>query len=161
MANYSIPNSTPAIGRISTPSSRQSRKQNNSVARDGPVSLRPVAEFGASRPFNPQRSIRRVRRWMLDRLLAKASGVERLLAIYRSWAFPFCGRVKGAWWSSRSSKQLSVPHTRNRGRFDSYPLRQIFLAGSLRRDAFRIRKARRHSAVATAVHGKEVTRHVA
>ena len=34
-------------------------------------------------------------------------------------------RVKGAWWSSRSSKPLSVPHTRGRGRFDSYPLRQV------------------------------------
>jgi hypothetical protein len=111
MANYSIPNSTPAIGRISTPLSRQSRKQNNSAARQGPVSLKAVAEPGASRPFNPQRSIQRVGRWMLNRLLAKASGIERLLAIYPSWAFSFYWRVKGAWWSSRSSKPLSVPRT--------------------------------------------------
>src|ERR1700730_1958303 len=76
MANYSIPNSTPAIGRISTPLSRRSRKQNNLFA------IR-----------NPQSAIR---------------------------------RVKGAWWSSRSSKPLSVPHTRDRGRFDSYPLRLNF-----------------------------------
>jgi hypothetical protein len=154
MANYSIPNSTPAIGRISTPLSRQSRKQNNSVARSGPVTLRAAAESGASGPFNPQRSIRRVGRWMLDRLLAKAFGVERLLAIYRSWAFSFCWRVRGAWWSSRSSKPLSVPHTRDRGRFDSYPLRLISLAALLCRGAYGMGNARRHSAVATAAPRK-------
>ena len=125
MANYSIPNSTPAIGRISTPLSRRSRKQNNSVARRGPSNLAAITESGASSPINPQRSIQTVGHWMLD--------VER-------WAFSFCWRVKGAWWSSRSSKPLSVPHTRNRGRFDSYPLRQIFLAASLCRGAFRIRQ---------------------
>ena len=111
MANYSIPNSTPAIGRISTPLSRRSRKQNNSVARRGPSNLAAITESGASSPINPQRSIQRVGHWTLD--------VER-------WAFSFCWRVKGAWWSSRSSKPLSVPHTRNRGRFDSYPLRLNF-----------------------------------
>src|SRR5262249_30610841 len=46
---------------------------------------------------------------------------RRMLGVER-WAFSFW-RVKGAWWSSRSSKPLSVPHTRDRGRFDSYPLR--------------------------------------
>src|SRR4029450_4527661 len=76
MANYSIPNSTPAIGRTSTPLSRRSKKQNK------------LSAIG-----NPQSAIR---------------------------------RVKGAWWSSRSSKPLSVPHTRDRGRFDSYPLRLNF-----------------------------------
>jgi hypothetical protein len=111
MANYSIPNSTQAIGRISTPLSRRLRKQNNSVARRGPSNLAAVTESGASRPFNPQRSIHRVGRWMLDSLRAKAFGVARLRAIYRSWAFSFCWRVKGAWWSSRSSKPLSVPRT--------------------------------------------------
>jgi four helix bundle protein len=123
MANYSIPNSTPAIGRISTPLSRRSRKQNNSVARCGPLSLRAVAGSGAPRPPSAQRptpsaqrSIQTPESWMLDRLLAKAFGVK-------GWAFSFYWRVKGAWWSSRSSKPLSVPHTRDRGRFDSYPLR--------------------------------------
>ena len=38
MANYSIPNSTPAIGRISTPLSGQSRKQNNLFAIRNPES---------------------------------------------------------------------------------------------------------------------------
>jgi hypothetical protein len=43
------------------------------------------------------------------------------------WAFSSLWRVKGAWWPSRSSKPLSVPHSRDRGRFDSYPLRQVYL----------------------------------
>ena len=112
MANCSIPNSTPAIGRISTPLSRRSRKQNNSVARRGPSNLAAITESGASSSINPQGSIQTVGHWMLD--------VER-------WAFSFYWRVKGAWWSSRSSKPLSVPHTRDRGRFDSYPLRFSFV----------------------------------
>jgi hypothetical protein len=115
MANCSIPSSTPAIGRISTPLSRRSRKQNNaSTAFFAALSLTKAIEtqtlslFNARRPtLNAQCSIQTVGRWML--------GVER-------WAF-FSWRVKGAWWSSRSSKPLSVPHTRGRGRFDSYPLR--------------------------------------
>jgi hypothetical protein len=150
MANYSIPNSTPAIGRISTPLSRQSRKQNNSVARSGPVILRAV-ESGASRPFNLRRSIQRVGRWMLD----------RLLAIYRSWAFSFCWRVKGAWWSSRSSKPLSVPHTRDRGRFDSYPLRQISVAASRCRGAYGMAMHGHTALWLQQPQEKEVTKHVA
>jgi hypothetical protein len=109
MANCSIPSSTPAIGRISTPSSRRSRKQNNATS----ISLQAIAPWPLGffnvqlSTLNAQYSIQTVGRWML--------GVER-------WAF-FSWRVKGAWWSSRSSKPLSVPHTRGRGRFDSYPLR--------------------------------------
>jgi hypothetical protein len=117
MANYSIPNSTPAIGRTSTPLLRRSRKQNDASASF--FEAFSLANVIASRTFrffnaqhstlNTQRSIQTVGRWML--------GVER-------WAFSFW-RVKGAWWSSRSSKPLSVPHTRDRGRFDSYPLRHF------------------------------------
>jgi hypothetical protein len=108
MANCSIPSSTPAIGRISTPLSRRSRKQNNaSTAFFAALSLTKAIETQTLSLFNAQCSIQTVGRWML--------GVER-------WAF-FSWRVKGAWWSSRSSKPLSVPHTRGRGRFDSYPLR--------------------------------------
>jgi hypothetical protein len=118
MASCSIPNSTPAIGRSSTPLSRRSRKQNSASACFF-AALCPRSVFGAWTVgiFNAQRSrstapgsIQAVGRWTLS--------VER-------WAFSF-GRVKGAWWSSRSSKPLSVPHTRDRGRFDSYPLRQFF-----------------------------------
>ena len=109
MANCSIPSSTPAIGRISTPWSRRSRKQNSAARiRLQAIAPWPLGFFNAQRStLNTQYSIQTVGRWML--------GVER-------WAF-FSWRVKGAWWSSRSSKPLSVPHTRGRGRFDSYPLR--------------------------------------
>jgi hypothetical protein len=117
MANYSIPNSTPAIGRTLTPLSRRSRKQNSSSACFSSTSILahaiaswPLGFFNSQRPTpNAQRPIGKVRCWML--------GVE-------SWAFSV-GRVKGAWWSSRSSKPLSVPYTRDRGRFDSYPLRLV------------------------------------
>src|SRR5262249_9442094 len=115
MANYSIPNSTPVIGRTSTLLSRRSRKQNNAYAYFLPASI--LAHTTGTSPsgffhtqqsiLDSQRPIQISGRWML--------GVER-------WAFSFW-RVKGAWWSSRSSKPLSVPHTRDRGRFDSYPLR--------------------------------------
>ena len=116
MANYSIPNSIPAIGRTSTPWSRRSRKQNSASACFSPASV--LAHAIRSGPlgfFNARRPIQTVGGWIL--------GVER-------WAFSFW-RVKGAWWSSRSSKPLSVPHTRGRGRFDSYPLRQFSVAASL------------------------------
>jgi hypothetical protein len=96
MANYSIPNSTPAIGRTSTPFSRRSRRQNS-----GPACF---------------------------------SAATVLAHAIWPWPFSSLGRVKGAWWSSRSSKPLSVPYTRNRGRFDSYPLRRLFNA-QLRRDS--------------------------
>ena len=120
MANYSIPSSTPAIGRTSTPLSRRSRKQNSASASffakltpTKTIQPRTLDFFNAQRPtLNAQRSIQTVGHWTLS--------VGR-------WAFASLWRVKGAWWSSRSSKPLSVPHTRNRGRFDSYPLRQICL----------------------------------
>ena len=128
MANYSIPSSTPAIGRTSTPLSRRSRKQNSASASFFlALSVTETIQTGTLSLFNAQRSTPNAQRpiqtvgcWMW--------GVER-------WTFSLW-RVKGAWWSSRSSKPLSVPHTRNRGRFDSYPLRQIslvILSGSRRR----------------------------
>ena len=108
MANCSILNSTPAIGRTSTPLSRRSRKQNNAYAYLSPAgTLAHATGTWSSGFFNTQRPIQTIGRSML--------GVER-----RAFSF---WRVKGAWWSSRSSKPLSVPHTRDRGRFDSYPLR--------------------------------------
>jgi hypothetical protein len=121
MANCSIPNSTPAIGRTSTLLSRRSRRQNSASASFFvPLRLtktiRPATPsfFNAQRSTpNAQRSTQTVGCWTL--------GVRR-------WAFSFFRRVKGAWWPSRSSKPLSVPHTRNRGRFDSYPLRRLFNA---------------------------------
>ena len=116
MANYSIPNSTLAIGQTSTPWSRQSRRQNSASASffaalslTKTIRPRTFSFFNVQRStLNAQHSIQTVGRWMLD--------VER-------WTLLLFGRVKGAWWSSRSSKPLSVPHIRDRGRFDSYPLR--------------------------------------
>jgi hypothetical protein len=120
MANYSIPNSIPAIGRTSTPSSRRSRKQNSAstsffatLSLTKTIQPRTLDFFNAQRSTsNAQRSIQTVGRWTMS--------VER-------WAFSSLWRVKGAWWPSRSSKPLSVPHSRDRGRFDSYPLRQVYL----------------------------------
>jgi len=120
MANCFIPNSTPATGRTSTTSSRRSKKLNSasssfleasSLAKAiGSWTLR---FLNVQRPtLNAQRLNQIVRRWMLD--------VGR-------WTFFSFRRVKGAWWPSRSSKPSS-PRKR-RGRFDSYPLRQITFDG--------------------------------
>ncbi len=114
MANCSIPNSSPASGRISTRSLRRSRKQNSAatsflIARSRAKPIRSWASsfFNSQRPTpNVQRSIQTIRRWTLD--------VER-------WEFSAIRRVKGAWWPSRSSKPSSP--RKWQGRFDSYPLR--------------------------------------
>ena len=111
MANCSIPNSSPASGRISTRSLRRSRKQNSqpiactSVNRGWWLDVRKRRQAAAL-----QSALRapKIRRWTLD--------VER-------WEFSAIRRVKGAWWPSRSSKPSSP--RKWRGRFDSYPLRQI------------------------------------
>ena len=112
MANCSIPNSSPASGRISTRSLRRSRKQNRqplsfvSAIRHSAFSVQTRRQAAA---LQSALSAREIRRWMLD--------VER-------WEFSALRRVKGAWWPSRSSKPSSS--RKCRGRFDSYPLRQIF-----------------------------------
>ena len=113
MANCSIPNSMPATGRISTPSSRRSKRESSGVPQRAAFRLTTIAwpwerrSFNAQRSTpNAQRSIQIVGRWKLD--------VER-------WTFSSSGRVKGAWWPSRSSKPSSP--RKWRGRFDSYPLR--------------------------------------
>ena len=151
MESSFIPNSNPAIGQTSTPWSARSKKPNKCGRRlcapiccefslvrrstfdvrrsafslqsaiqraDGEASCcepsRSVAPwtlrlFNAQRStLNAQRSIQTVRRWALD--------VGR-------WAFSSFRRVRGAWWPSRSSKPLLIPHTRDQDRFDSYPLR--------------------------------------
>jgi hypothetical protein len=118
MANCSIPNSTPATGRISTLSSRRLKKGNNACAsfreafsRAKAVGSWALRSFNAQRSTpNAQHSIQKVGRWKLD--------VER-------WTFSSSGRVKGAWWPSRSSKPSSP--RKWRGRFDSYPLRLFFV----------------------------------
>jgi hypothetical protein len=152
MANYSIPSSTPAIGRTSTPLPRRSRKQNSASAPfflalsvTQTIQTRTLSLFNVQRSMpDAQRPIQTVGCWML--------GVER-------WTFSFW-RVKGAWWSSRSSKPLSVPHTRDRGRFDSYPLRNVSCNVCSRFAARNVRVAHMVTATAT-VRRKEVNIDVA
>ncbi len=124
MTNCSIPNSTPATGRISTLSSRRLKKGNNACAsfreafsRTKAIGSWALRSFNAQRSTpNAQHSIQKVGRWKLD-ACSRFIGVER-------WTFSSSGRVKGAWWPSRSSKPSSP--RKWRGRFDSYPLRLDF-----------------------------------
>ena len=109
MANSSTPNSTPATGRTSTTSSRRSKKQNSVAALlTGVFGLVKADPPRALRFFNVQRS---------------TLNAQRSIQTVGRWTFFSSGRVKGAWWPSRSSKPSSP--RKWRGRFDSYPLRQI------------------------------------
>jgi hypothetical protein len=115
MANCSIPSFKPANGRISTTSSRPSKKQNRIGARyealrsTRAIGPRSLGFFNAQcSTLNAQRPIQTVESWPLD--------------VGRS-VFSSIRRVKGAWWPSRSSKP-SLPR-KWRGRFDSYPLRHL------------------------------------
>jgi hypothetical protein len=123
MANCSIPNSTPATGRTSTPSSRRSR--NLSEPARIRFSLVGRVEFKSGvKPHSKARFAReRIRRWALSLQSAirnSQSAIRNALTLHYSNT---PRRVKGAWWPSRSSKPSS-PRKR-RGRFDSYTLRQM------------------------------------
>jgi len=116
MANCSIPNSTPATGRISTLSSKRSKRESSGVPQRAAFRLTRIAWPWERRSFNvqrstlnAQRSIQIVESWKLD---------------VGGWTFSCSRRVKGAWWPSRSSKPSSP--RKWRGRFDSYPLRLDF-----------------------------------
>jgi hypothetical protein len=113
MANCSIPNSSPASGRILTRSLRRSRRQNSqlriSFAVVGAVQKRPQVRhvhsvLGRTATLQSALRARKIR-----------SAIRNRQSQMR--------RVKGAWWPSRSSKP-SLPR-KWRGRFDSYPLRHI------------------------------------
>ena len=97
----------------------------NSIPANGPTSIR------WSKPSKPRSSSSTERthwrgaflfeRWTLSACPWTAPNV---FGVGRwAFAFSFFGRVKGAWWPSRSSKPLLVRHPPGRGRFDSYPLR--------------------------------------
>jgi hypothetical protein len=115
MANCSIPNSSPASGRISTRSRRRSRKQNSQPRASVSVIRRSVFRLQGRRQVCHLESVR----W---RTAAFRSGTAA-----RKIQSAICNRqsairrVKGAWWPSRSSKPSSL--RKWRGRFDSYPLR--------------------------------------
>jgi hypothetical protein len=108
MANCSIPNSTPATGRTSTRSLRRSKRENSGVPQRAAFRLTRVAWSWERRSLNAQRS---------------APNAQRSIQIVGRWTFSCSGRVKGAWWPSRSSKPSSP--RKWRGRFDSYPLRRV------------------------------------
>ena len=135
MANCSIPNSNLVSGRISTKSSRRSRRRNNPVASFHAPRLTGRSCPNLSRRFNAQRStpntqrsIQKVGRWTAcSRRLSELNvGLSSSPCVAGSAqqgsAFSSIRRVKGAWWPSRSSKPSSP--RKWRGRFDSYPLRQ-------------------------------------
>ena len=117
MANCSIPNSSPASGRISTRSLRRSRKQNSQPRAS--VSVIRCSAFS----FQKRRQVRNVESG-LWRTAAFQSGTaaRKIQSAIPNRQSPI-RRVKGAWWPSRSSKPSSP--RKWRGRFDSYPLRLI------------------------------------
>jgi hypothetical protein len=81
MANCSIPNSTPAIGRTSTPLSRRSRKQNSAagIPRQA-IAPWPLGFFNAQRStLNAQFNQFGVGRWMPARDLSEL-GVGRSIS---------------------------------------------------------------------------------
>ena len=144
MANCSIPNSSPASGRISTRSSRRSRKQNSQPR----ASLSVIRRLAFS--FQERRQVRHVEselwrtgalqsalraRKIRSAIRSRADGIGETEGKAAMGSSERAGqranfnrqsairRVKGAWWPSRSSKP-SLPR-KWRGRFDSYPLRQI------------------------------------
>jgi hypothetical protein len=103
MENCSTPNSILVIGRTSMLSPARSK---NSSRRSG---------FSSSA----------IQRWALEVKCQSGSDLSGLrLVPVRLGLFAF-RRVKGAWWPSRSSKPSSV--RKDRGRFDSYPLRLCIL----------------------------------
>jgi hypothetical protein len=117
MAKCSIPNSSPASGRISTRSLRRSRKQNSQPSASASV----IHRSAFSLQKRPQ--VRHVEsvlwRWAAIQSTLRARKIQSVIRNRQS----AIRRVKGAWWSSRSSKPSSS--RKWRGRFDSYPLRQI------------------------------------
>jgi hypothetical protein len=119
MTNCSIPNSSPASGRISMRSLRRSRKQ-NSQPRASVSVIR-----GSAFSLQGQRQVRHVESilWRTAPFQSALLGRKIQSLIHNRQSA--IRRVKGAWWSSRSSKPSSP--RKWRGRFDSYPLRVFFL----------------------------------
>ena len=151
MENCSIPNSSPAIGPISMPSSRRSKNPDHGLHHSNTPTLHYSSRFFVRRvtgawwssstvesctlrlfnaqrsTLNTQRSIQTVGCWMLDIGRSPRRSPSTAEA---GWTFPSSRRVTGAWWPSRSSKPLSV--RKSRGRFDSCPLRQFFFCSGRR-----------------------------
>jgi hypothetical protein len=125
MESSFIPNSNPAIGQTSTPSSPRLKRQNE-CGRG--LSAPTCCEFVLVRrsAFDVRRSTFSLQRRIQPRLsnAQRPTACPELVEWVGRWTFALFRRVKGAWWPSRSSKPLLIPHTRDQGRFDSYPLRR-------------------------------------
>ena len=115
MANCSIPNSSPANGRISTRSSRRSRNQNSQPRASVFVIRRSAFRVQERRQVRHPESVR----WQTAAFKSGTAARKIQSAICNRQSA--IRRVKGAWWPSRSSKPSSP--RKWRGRFDSYPLR--------------------------------------
>src|SRR5213083_1650937 len=137
MANCSIPNSTPATGRTSTTSSRRSKSSSNRQFFCRESCQLPV--MGRRRP-----SLQLGSTFFLNSAIRKEF-------TRHGGQFPI-GRVKGAWWPSRSSKPSSP--RKWRGRFDSYPLRLFIFRFSI--FDFRLLCSQRRPVGGKELHGKEV-----
>ena len=133
MANCSIPNSSPASGRISTRSLRRSRKQNSQPRASVSVIRRSAFRLQGRRQVRHLESVR----WQTAAFKSGTAARKIQSAIPNRQSA--IRRVKGAWWPSRSSKPSSP--RKWRGRFDSYPLR-LFIFD------FRLPIADRHVATA-------------
>jgi len=143
MANCFIPNSTPATGRILTTSPRQSKNSSN---------RRFFYQGNCQLPMmRRQRLPLQLRLWALDIgrwMFLLQSAIRKKFT--RRGGQSAIGRVKGAWWPSRSSKPSSP--RKWRGRFDSYPLRLTSsVAASLCRGVRRVRQGTATQPVATAM----------
>jgi hypothetical protein len=123
MANCSIPNSSPASGRISTRSLRRSRKQNSQPRASVSVIRRSASRLQERRRVRHLESVR----WQTAAFKSRTAARKIQSAICNRQSA--IRRVKGAWWPSRSSKPSSP--RKWRGRFDSYPLRQIIFDSRL------------------------------
>jgi hypothetical protein len=122
MANCSIPNSSPANGRISTRSLRRSRKQNSHTLASVSVIRRLACSLQKQRQVRHVESV--VRRTAALQSALSARKIQRWTLDVGRWVFLAIWRVNGAWWPSRSSKPPSS-RLAGRDRFDSYPLRHL------------------------------------
>ena len=116
MANCSIPNSSPASGRISTRSLRRSRKQNSQPRASVSVIRRSAFRLRKRRQVRHLESVR----WQTAAFKSRTAA-RKIQSVIAQSTISAIRRVKGAWWPSRSSKPSSP--RKWRGRFDSYPLR--------------------------------------
>ena len=114
-----IPSSPRERSRSRTRFSRRSRRSCELLAALSP--RRFLYSFFTGRTSNIEHS---TSNFELARCLVVLSSTLSIECSMFDVQSAFLRRVMGAWWPSRSSKPLSARFT-GRGKFDSYPLRQI------------------------------------